>query len=198
MKITNIKLKKLQHIKRFLDLKLLFRTGSVYLAGGALQTLVNPSIKINDYDLFFKDAEYAKIAKALLEEVHKATKIFECPKGELTTYLVKCLDGHTMKIQLITKFYYNSMEDLINTFDFRAAMFAFDGVTLVTTRAAIHDAKKKRITINVIQFPVATLNRMIKYAARKKFHITPEAMTDFVMIVNLSRFDEDQLELYID
>ena len=193
MKITNIKQKKLQHIKKFLDLKLLFRTGSVYLAGGALQTLVNPSIKINDYDLFFKDAEYAKIAKALLEEVHKAEKIFECPKGELTTYLVK-----GMKIQLITKFYYPSMENLINTFDFRAAMFAYDGETLVTTRSAIHDSKKRRITINVIQYPVATLNRMIKYAARKKFHITPEAMVDFVMIVNLSRFDEDQMELYID
>jgi len=193
MKITNIKQKKLQHIKKFLDLKLLFRTGSVYLAGGALQTLVNPSIKINDYDLFFKDAEYAKIAKALLEEVHKAKKIFDCPRGELTTYLVK-----GMKIQLITKFYYSSMENLINTFDFRATMFAYDGETLVTTRSAIADTKKKRITINVIQFPVATLNRMIKYAARKKFHITPEAIVDFVMIVNLSRFDEDQLELYID
>ncbi len=193
MKITNIKQKKLQHIKRFLDLKLLFRTSSVYLAGGALQTLVNPSIKINDYDLFFKDGEYAKIAKALLEEVHKATKIFECPKGELTTYSVK-----GMKIQLITKFYYNSMEDLINTFDFRAAMFAFDGETLVTTRSAIHDTKKKLVTINAVQYPVATLNRMIKYAARKRFRVTPDAMRDFVMIVNLSRFDEDQLELYID
>lgn len=193
MKITNIKQKKFQHIKRFLDLKLLFRTGSVYLAGGALQTLVNPSIKVNDYDLFFKDAEYAKIAKALLEEVHKATKIFECPRGELTTYSVKGL-----KIQLITKFYYNSMEDLINTFDFRAAMFAYDGETLVTTRSAIRDTKKKQITINAIQFPVATLNRMIKYAARKKFHITPDAMRDFVMIVNLSRYDVDDMELYID
>ncbi len=198
MKITNIKHKKFQHIKRFLDLKLPLQAGSVYLAGGALQTLVNPSIKVNDYDLFFKDKTKAKFVKVLLEKVHKATKIFECPKGELTTYTVKCLDGHTMKIQLITKFYYPSMENLINTFDFCTSMFAFDGETLVTTRTAIHDTKKKLVTINVIGFPVATLNRMIKYVARKKFHVTPDAMRDFVMIVNLSRYDPDDMELYID
>ena len=90
------------------------------------------------------------------------------------------------------------MENLINTFDFCAAMFAFDGETLVTTRTAIHDTKKKLVTINVVGFPVATLNRMIKYAARKKFRVTPDAMRDFVMIVNLSRYDPEDMELYID
>lgn len=77
-------------------------------------------------------------------------------------------------------------------------MFAYDGQTLVTTKEAIRDTKKKVVNLNGVYFPVATLNRMIKYAVIKKFYITPAAIEAFVRTVNTSQYDDDQMELYID
>lgn len=190
IKITNIKPERFDAIQPFLDLNLLWE--AVFLGGGALQPLFNESIQVNDYDLFFTSAAVADMTKLRLEDLG-AKRVFNCPAGELTTYQIDDL-----KIQLITKFYYSSMEQLIQTFDFRASMFAYNGQTLITTRDAIHDTHRKQVTLNAVNFPVATLNRMIKYAAKKKFHVHPQAMYDFVRTVNENTYTDEDMVLYVD
>lgn len=190
IKITNINPTRFNLINDFLQLKLVSK--SVFLAGGSLQTLVNPEIQVNDYDLFFTDEAIAKMLRKRLDVIG-ADCVFECPQGELYTYKID-----DIKIQLITKFYYRNMEDLISSFDFRAAMFAYDGNTLLTTRSAIRDSIRKQVNINDVTFPVATLNRMIKYAARKGFTITHQAIDQFVRTVSERQYNEDQMVLYVD
>lgn len=190
MKLGKIKPTRFSELRKFLDLRLVSK--SVFLAGGSLQTLVDAEIPINDYDLFFTDAAVAKMVRKRLDLIG-AELIFECPAGDLYSYKID-----DMKIQLITKFYYKNMEDLINTFDFRASMWAYDGVDVHTTWGAVRDTLKKRVNLNAVTFPVATLNRMIKYAAKKGFYVTPEAIDLFVRTVNQSQYDEDDMVLYVD
>jgi hypothetical protein len=57
---------------------------------------------------------------------------------------------------------------------------------------------KKEVNLNDVTFPVATLNRMIKYAARKGFKVTPKAIDEFVRTVNEKQFNQDQMVLYVD
>ena len=190
MIMTRIHERRFKMLRDFLSLRLV--SESVFIAGGSLQTLVNKDIAINDYDLFFTDKTVAAMVKKRLDFMG-ADLIFECPAGDLSTYK---LDD--MKIQLITKFYYKNMEQLISTFDFRASMWAYDGKQLCVTRGAVKDTLKKQVNLNAVTFPVATLNRMIKYAARKGFYVTPQTVDLFVRTVNQSEYDEDEMVLYVD
>jgi hypothetical protein len=74
-----------------------------------------------------------------------------------------------MKIQLITEFFYDSMETCINSFDINACRFITDGVTVLTKYSAVRDVLKKQITLNRVDFPVATMMRIAKYSRKGYF-----------------------------
>ncbi len=120
--------------------------------------------------------------------------MFTCPAGDLTTYRLKQVDH---KVQFITKRYYESAREVIGTFDFRAAMFATDGERLYTTREAIRDARRKHLTMNAIEYPVATLQRIAKYG-RKGYRFTESGAREFIQIVQSSEYDPEHMVLYID
>lgn len=192
MGVSNIAPKRFEHIQHILDLGILNK--GVWLAGGAMQTIVNPTIKVKDYDLFFSGPDQVVDTKRRLE-ANDYHLLFECPNGHLFTY------GRGKEfpvVQLITKFYYTSMQHVIDTFDIEATMIITDGVSLVTTRNAINGAKKKVVFLHAITFPVATLNRLFKYKIRKGFEIHPEALFQFVAMTSNREFDGEQLVLYID
>jgi len=151
------------HNKRFLQLagfeQLSLLGWGCWLAGGAARSIFKQE-KINDYDIFFKDKEFAEIAKTRLEQ-QGAKRVFECPAGELTTYKIS-----GMKIQLITKRFYKSIEECLESFDFTCCIFGFDGVTFYTTKEAMKDVKYKNLTLNKLTYPVASINRIYKYKKR--------------------------------
>lgn len=61
-KLESFSVARLRPLAMFLVRGLLYTRG-IWLAGGALQTLVDPSETINDYDLFFQNGGAAESAR---------------------------------------------------------------------------------------------------------------------------------------
>ena len=194
---------------RFLKVAQIIHLGIIgngsYLAGGALRTLVDNSEKVDDFDIFFEDGEredfglseppaidhplrVKEVRDILVKEKFKL--VFECKKGELYTYKK---DG--IKIQLITvKFL--SPQEMINSFDFGACQAAYDGCDLFFTKAFVHNVKFKKLSTEFVEFPAATIKRMIKYS-NKGYNVNG-AILDFMEKISGLTFDENGLRLYVD
>jgi len=158
----------------FLDLDIQVN-GKYWLAGGALRHIFGCESPIDDFDLFFDNMiTAAEVGLALEDKGFNC--VFTCPLGELKTY--KSFDHEGMKIQLITKNFYPDMKHVISLFDINACCIAYDGEFLVTTRSAIRDIKKKRVTLNDIVAPNATFKRMLKYQ-NKGYRVTSDAVDFF-------------------
>jgi len=129
----------------------------VFLAGGFLRALFDRT-KVDDFDLFFKDEETLRKFKKYVSGL-RAKTVFVCPEGKLTTYKIG-----PWKVQCITERYFESLEDLVNTFDITASMWAWDGTNLVSGDTSLKDTKKKMLRINQVMYPAATFKRLKKYA----------------------------------
>jgi hypothetical protein len=165
-------------------------SGRVWLCGGALRSLLD-GMKPNDYDLFFKDAE-AAVETELKLDAMGYQKIFVCPLGELTTF-----SKRNVKIQVIKKTYYQSIEHCIDTFDFNAACAGIDTETFYFVKKFISDNRKKAISIHRLTYPTATISRLHKYK-NYGFYVS-EAIRDVVL--RISENDPDIIDLgalYVD
>lgn len=164
----------------------------VVLAGGALRTLVNPYDEIQDYDLFFTKESKVQEVKTNLEQ-EGFSLIFECPKGELFTYYNKDIG----KVQLIVKRIYTDCYDLISSFDITACCAAYDGKQVYKHDRFVFDNLNSLININKLEYPVASMKRIAKYAS-KGYKLTSTASKYFVEQVNLMQLDESNMALYVD
>lgn len=184
------------HIKNvlrpFLDLKLL-REG-VWLAGGSIRDALNGNFDVVDYDMFFRDIIEAHKTQLILEEDLGFECIFKCPKGELITF-----KKDNIKIQLVMKYFYSSMDELIDSFDITACCHATDGNVIVTKYSSIRDTFKKKINFNRIEFPNSTMKRAQKYI-QKGFTLTNKAIEKYVDRIYVAGATNEQLDLsfYVD
>lgn len=163
----------------------------VVLAGGALRKLVDVNDIVCDYDLFLTDlTQLDQVKEYFTDKGYQ--KVFECPEGKLTTYQ----DGDD-KVQVINKRPYKDCEDLINTFDITACCAAWDGENIYTHRRFISDVLNKKINLNVIQYPKATLNRIVKYGF-KGYKLSRHANEYLLDVVSRFEWTDENSEFYID
>lgn len=176
----------------FLKLGLL-REG-VWLAGGSIRDALNGNFDVVDYDIFFKDIIEAQRTQLIIEDDLGFECIFKCPKGELMTF-----KKDNIKIQLITKYFYSSMEELINSFDITACCHATDGNVIVTKYSSVRDTFKKKINFNRIEFPNSTMKRTQKYI-QKGFTLTNKAIEKYVDRIYVAGATNEFLDLrfYVD
>jgi hypothetical protein len=176
----------------FLDLGLL-REG-VLLAGGAIRDALNGNTEIADYDLFFSNSLEAQRTALFLEDDLGFECVFKCPLGELTTFKK---DG--MKIQLITKFFYGSMEEVIDNFDITACRHVTDGKRIFTQYSSVRDTFDKKINLHRIDFPNATMKRIQKYI-QKGFTLTNKAVDVYIDRIYTAGLLADDLDrrFYVD
>ena len=166
--------------------------GGVILAGGALRSLVDYCDEIMDYDLFVLDSN---LISQLQSDITKKgfKKVFECPKGELFTFV----SVDNIKVQIINKRTYYSMEDLISSFDITACCCAYDGTNFCYNERFVFDNLNKLININKVEYPNATLRRIAKYV-KKGFKLSQRGCSDFTTAVNQMVLTEQNSEFYID
>src|SRR5687767_7252631 len=148
----------------------------VWLAGGALRTLIDQNETICDYDLFFNNQEYdsALSNKGLVGLTRQKLiasgfkLIYECPEGKLYTYekeWIKLLEKNiNLKVQLITEHFYDSTEELLSNFDLSPTYFCTDGEYLWTSREAIESVRKKVCSLLKLTYPISSFKRIIKYS----------------------------------
>ena len=161
------------------------------LAGGALRTSIKPNDTLSDYDLFFLSKD------KLVETINRFKKdgwepAFICPNKELYTYKYK-----DYKVQLIAKLIYNSVEELLASFDFTICQAAFDGEFFYYDKRMIISLKTNTIELNQITYPVATISRLFKYK-QKSYKVKATTIRDIVKQISERSFTKEQMELYID
>jgi hypothetical protein len=171
MKIYEIKVPDRIHSKFPKEIKHIIENYG-FLAGGAIRSILMKE-EICDWDIFFEHLSGKDEALNYLVENFNYKIVFQCPIGELTT--LKNEDGN--KIQLITKFF-KTPQDTISQFDLSPSCFAVKKDTLYVLKQALKDYKKKKMSIIHLSFPVATLNRIVKYS--KKGYSTHNVSTQFV------------------
>ena len=151
------------------------RNKDVVLAGGAIRSAFEGT-PANDYDIFFieetepdplkidLDSHVQGVALRMTQVSEYLTKrgfklVFACPEYNLMT-----LKAGNVKIQLINRQRNVSIESILEMFDFSVCQFATsEFATLWTTPRAIKDVKSRRLSINRVDYPAATLNRLHKY-----------------------------------
>lgn len=178
-------------LNSFWQIRLLTNLKLAILAGGSLRKVVDNADEIVDYDLFFMNAEQRDKTKGMLETFGYRL-VFACPQGELFTYKRK-----GVKVQMICKRFYTSIEDLLDSFDFTACQIALYDGKLYVTKQTIRDIKRKELRLNKIEYPVATLNRIQKYLA-KGYKPSQEFYQSIVKAIEGQQWPKEQLFLYMD
>jgi hypothetical protein len=143
-----------------------------WIAGGAIRRTIMGKEPESDFDFFFRDADQlGTFADGLLERGYRKVRETEhhiqfrgAPNG-----------GVERDVQLIRFKYYQSAEDVIDSFDFTICMVAFDGETLTAGEYALFDLGRQTLAIHQVTFPVSTMRRMIKYT-KQGFRACPGAM----------------------
>lgn len=171
--------------------RLVKSTEGLVLAGGALRTFIDPNENIEDYDLFVLDTNIIQsLHETLVENGYK--NVFKCPEGKLYTY-----KKGDIKVQIVNNRPYKGCEDLINSFDITACCAAWDGVNIFKHRRFVSDVLNKNIHINTVEYPKATLNRIIKYTT-KGYKLTKGGNEKFIESVNEIVLDDLNSRFYID
>lgn len=163
-----------------------------WLGGGAVRDVLWGRA-VRDFDLFFgRPASLARAEEILRESRLRCT--YRCPAGELTTWK----GGDDVSVQLVSKAMYGGPEEMIDTFDITAGMFALnicgETVFVTTTRRAICDARQRRVGIHRVTYPASTMARIARYEA--KGYSPGSARSDFVLAVSGRGWSTEELEYY--
>lgn len=176
---------------------LLIEVPTAVLAGGAIRDHIVGVTPV-DYDIFFYD--HGKKYYTAVDDARRFLWargfdcVFECPNGQLYTYKNK----DNVKVQLILKRKYEGLHDLFESFDFNLCCYATkdDCSAIYYTREAHNDLYTKKLTLNNIEYPVATINRLYKY--RQKGYNTSYVIQQIVETLDVQGTFAGKLELYVD
>jgi hypothetical protein len=126
-----------------------------WLAGGSLRrTLSGESIESSDLDFFFKSAEQCDEFERQIKEQAKLIR-----KNEFN----KLYNYNGQKIQLVHFAYHESIEALLDSFDFTICQFAFDGEFLYCGDSSLWDLARKKLAIHKVSYGLSTTRRLLKY-----------------------------------
>lgn len=126
-----------------------------WLCGGAVRRFISGVELDSDYDLFFASEEQMEKTIQHIKD-KKGKKISENDFN--TTYLFKGL-----KVQLIHISYYNSIDDVLDSFDFSLCKFGYDGKSITVGDWTLWDVARKKLVPENITYATSTLRRIIKY-----------------------------------
>jgi len=132
-------------------------TDSTFLAGGAVRDMVQGYEPQNDWDLFFtNEVDCNKYLDSLVDD--GARTIRENPQCVTLSY-------NDQIIQVIHLQYFDSMDQVLTSFDFTICQFGYEPSTklLYCAPFALWDLARKRLVPTKITFPVSSFRRMIKY-----------------------------------
>ena len=154
----------------------------VFLAGGALRTLVSTDEEFSpentDIDLFFSDRNVANQVMKFFSE-NNYHKFYECPEGKLTSFVYLENDEPKWHIQCVMVDFYPSVAAVINSFDFTVTQFGTDGDEFVMGDTSQADVLGKELKWHKITYPASSLKRLMKYA-RKGYYMKEEEYQSFV------------------
>lgn len=134
-----------------------------WCAGGALRRTLLKQPLDSDFDFFFQSADALAAWEERLPDSLKLVRETTHHK-----HWRGSVGGSDLPIdvQAIRFRFYETAEQVIDSFDYTITQFALDGFELVTTPHALWDLGRKKLAIHRVTYPVATMRRLLKYGAQ--------------------------------
>ena len=165
-------------------------SGRAVLAGGSLLRVMDFN-HASDLDLFVtSDANRDLVNESILSAGYRET--FRCPVGKLNTW-----KKGDEKVQVINETRFDSVPDLIDTFDLVPAVAGTDLTTVWMHDEWLGCFERLELKLHKVTYPVATMGRIIKYAA-KGFRVPPKLREDYIKAVLSKDWQADAMRTYID
>lgn len=157
-----------------------------WVAGGAARKLFRgDNLGRSDIDIFFPNQASYESFKATFLENAKGT-LFD--KEWVSSFI--CASGSV--VQFVHGKFFDSLEDVMNSFDISVSMFATDGKTVMHTPEAAEDDRNEIIRIvNEQPYKSPRLRRLAKYCGNG-FTPLPGVITEML------RLDDDFAQYYDD
>lgn len=164
-----------------------------YIGGGALRSVFD-NTPIKDYDIFFASED---VVNCVLGEflIRNYITVFYCSEHKLIS-----LKKDKILVQLVTDKFYNSLDELVESFDLVPCCIGYSPHDNVVK---MHDdflncVFARKIKINKVTYPLSTFLRIHKYI---KYGYKIEAIDFLNYCKEVSRFDindNDIWRVYID
>lgn len=177
-----------------------------WLAGGALRrTLLRQSLD-SDFDFFFAsqgqfDAFVSEVKNSggwvVSENEHNTTMRLPStapePVGEdqFSPY------SPEITVQAIKTRWYDSLREVLDSFDFTLCQFGYDGALLVCGDYSLWDLGRKRLVPHRLTYGTASMRRLLKYT-KQGFTICGGGLSDFLEKVVADPAVIQRDTLYID
>jgi hypothetical protein len=195
-----------------------------WVAGGALRRALLGMPLDSDVDYFFSsEEEFERFCKQLEEWAAKEFgffKIIDKKENEFNTqYVLEStpyvnadifsanaeedktpidLTPKKTVVQAIRFQYYKGPQEIIDSFDFTLCQFVTDSENVYCGDFSVMDTLKKRLVVNKITYPVASLRRILKYTSQG-FYMCGGAMQKFLQaVVDVPDWDFSVQPKYID
>lgn len=152
-----------------------------WIAGGSVRRVLMGEKEVkSDIDVFVPNKE----AFSLLEDflLKKGFQVLKSNDNNITFQFQ--YEDKKAEIQLISAVFGESIENILDEFDYTICQFAInpkDINTLYCSDSALFDLARKRLVINKITYPVASLRRLIKYTFQG-FYACEGCLQEFLQI----------------
>jgi hypothetical protein len=160
------------------------RTMGPWVAGGFCTRLLDGRETTgSDFDMFFKtENQFIRIRDELIGVYN-----FTITKTQQNSIMME-KDG--IEINLVTLEYFDTLADVFNFFDLTISQCALvtEGLgnyRMVTTPLTLRDIVSKKLVINNIHHPVATMKRILKYS-NQRYELCTGGVIHFLTAVALN------------
>ncbi len=179
-----------------IELEELFKKTECFIVGGAV-TSVFSNKEINDIDVYFRDYkslelvlkalfnvgedEFSEAELKIIPEVTQFTLIHQNHTNKSILF-----SKNELKVQLIYFKFFNSVEEIFNTFDFTINMGAYDCAKdeFILHENFLKDIAQRRLVVNPnTSFPIISLLRVDKYKQRG-YSISRKDFVNLCLAVN--------------
>jgi len=159
-----------------------------WLAGGSVRRLISRLPQESDFDFFFRDqAQFDAFCEAIKGKGAKQQNesdfnvTFRLPAAEAKPVDEDSFEGGgpELKVQAIRVAFFETLDAVIDSFDFSICQCGFDGTDLLFGQWALFDIANKRLVPGKLSYGTSSLRRLIKYA-RQGFTICGGGLADML------------------
>jgi len=147
-----------------------------WLCGGAIRRTLTGNDIISDLDFFFaNEDQYDTFCKKLKDD--NAAELVR--ETDFNRTFKAHADDKEYEVQAIRHQWFDSIDEVLESFDFTITMTGYDGTDIVVGDYTLFDLGRKRLQVNEVTYGTSTIRRIVKYA-KQGYWACPGAITDIL------------------
>lgn len=192
------------HLGRILESLPAISEEGPWVAGGAVRRVFEGDYTDTDFDFFFRNVEQKDAFVKQILSSNSAKIVSNDKNATLTVPGFNQSVGEDefvyvpeRTVQAIHFRYYESPQDVIDSFDYTMTQFAYDGAHFYMGNFSLYDVARKRLVPHKITYATDSLRRMLKYA-NQGYTVCAGAMSEVLQQVADNPKIIEASTLYID